>query len=380
MAILHGSWILDENNGYLFIWGETWRTRASVETTPIDGAAHHPFAMTQAELTAFLQAHNLAIGEFMEVSGNSGKGSRNSTSQSNAQQWQTQVLALPTQPPQAKEPAYPALSTQMTSSDADASPLELQLWCVEGFCLTPPDTVKFLQAIPLGSFQASDTYVGGELRFWSQVMRWSLDLLTRCKFLPGLYQKPTSDVVARWQPLLDSAVDQARLEKFTQLMPSACRAYQGVGKEDTQRLSKISASSSEPARQSSTPNPKSLIQNLKFPEPQELLLGFLSSAIDVQIRSWIESQAIPTVESPMQEWLRMLSTSSDTQELPTEALARLETALSTWTTPVQQNIVAPTTQTLGQNLWRTCFALKPPASGETNWRLEYCLQAVDNPD
>lgn len=379
MAILHGSWILDESNGHLFIWGETWRTRASVDTTPTNGAAHHPFAMTQAELTAFLPAHNLAIGEFIEVSGSSGKGSRNSTPHSNAQQWQTQVLALPTQPPQRNEAAFPALSTQMTLSDADA-PLELQLWSVEGFCLTPLDAVKFLQSLPLGSFQSSDTYVGGELRFWSQVMRWSLDLLTRCKFLPGLYRKPTGDVVARWLPLLDSAVDRARLEKFTQLMPSACRAYQGVGKESAQRLSQISASSSKRDRQSSTPNPKSLIQNLKFPKPQELLLGFLSSAIDVQVRSWTDSQTVPTVESPMQEWLRMLSTSSDTLEASTDAIARLETALSTWTIPVQQNIVAPTTQTLGQNLWRTCFALHPPASGETNWRLEYCLQAVDNPD
>jgi SNF2 family DNA or RNA helicase len=382
MAILQGSWILDESSGYLFIWGETWRTKAAVETTASNGVPLHPYAMTQVEFTSFLRSHSLSVSQFIEASGNSGKGSRNGAPENKAHNWQTQILALPTQLSQKGEPAYPVLSTQMPSTGSDAPPLELQSWSVEGLCLTPPDAVKFLQALPLGSFQASDAYVGGELRFWSQVMRWSLALLTRCKFLPGLYRKHNGTVVARWQPLIDSAVDQARLEKFTQLMPSACRAYQGLGtgEDDAQRLSKRSESSPELDPQSSTTNPKSKIQNLKFLEPQELLLGFLSSVMDVQLRSWIESQAKPTAESPLGEWLQSLSTPSDTLEVPTEAVDRLETALSTWTTPVQQNLVAPTSQTLRQNLWRTCFALKPPASGETNWRLDYCLQAVDNPD
>ncbi len=356
MAILHGSWIPGESRGHLFIWGETWRTRASVETTASNGASAHPFAMTQTEFTSFLHSHSLSIDQFIETSGSSGKGSRSGVRESKQHKWQAQVLTLPTQTLQTGEPAYPVLSFKMPSAGTDTPHPELQLWKVEGFCLEPLEAVKFLQALPLGSFKASDAYVGGELRFWSQVMRWSLDLLTRCKFLPGLYRKPNGEVVACWQPLLDSAVDQARLEKFTQLMPSACRAYQGAGEQG--RIS--------PSHQ--------------WIEPQKLLLRFLSSAIDAQMHSWVEAQPLPPVESPMQEWLRSLISTSDTLEAPGDALARLEAALQTWTIPVQQNIVAPTSQTLGQNLFRTCFVLEPPASGETNWRLEYCLQAVDNPD
>ncbi len=376
MAILHGSWIPGESRGHLFVWGETWRTMTSVETASSDEASSHPFAMTQAEVTSFLRSHSLSIGKFLEASGGDRKGSRAGVSESKPHRWQTQVLALPTQASSNSEAAYPVLSVKSMQGGTDAPPLVLQLWKVEGFCLEPLEAVKFLQALPLGSFKASDAYVGGELRFWSQVMRWSLDLLSRCKFLPGLYRQLNGDVVARWQPLLDSAVDQARLEKFTQLMPSACRTYQGMGNGEDSSLG------------SPTTNPKSKIQNLKSAEPEELLLGFLSSVMDTQVRNWVEAQALPTAESPVQEWMRMLSeqpsltlsTPSDTLEAPNEAVARLETALSTWTTPVQQNLVAPTSQRFGQNLFRTGFSLQPPASGETNWRLEYCLQAVDNPE
>ncbi len=366
MAILHGSWIPCERGGYLFVWGETWRTMASVESSSSKGVSSHPFAMTQTEQISFLRFHNLSIGQFFEPSEDSSKdkGSRSSASESKSHKWQTQVLALPTQTLSTSEPAYPLLSFKTPLGGTDAPSLELKPWKVEGFSLEPLEAVKFLQALPLGSFKASDAYVGGELRFWSQVTRWSLDLLSRGKFLPGVYRQPNGDVVACWQPLLDSAVDQARLERFAQIMPSACRAYQEEGERGRISLS----------------HPLTSLPSHQFVEPQELLLGFLSSVMDAQVRHGIEAQPLPTVESPMQEWLRSLSTSSDTIEAPAEAVARLEAALSTWTTPVRENLIAPTTQRFGQNLFRTGFSLIPPASGETNWRLEYCLQAVDDPN
>ncbi|MCA1992172.1 MAG: DEAD/DEAH box helicase, partial [Coleofasciculus sp. S288] len=369
MAILHGSWVSSERGGHLFVWGETWRTMASVGTAASKGVSAHPFAMTQAELTSFLRSHNLLIEKFLELSQASAQGSRSKGQEK--EKWQEQVVVLPTHVSSVDEAVYPVLSYQMPAG-ADTPSLELQPWTVEGFCFEPSEAVKFLKALPLGSFKASDAYVGGDLRFWTQMARWSLDLLARCKFLPGLYRQPNGVVVACWQPLLDSAVDQARLEKFIEFMPSACRAYQelGNGEEDTgmggrgdaEHLTKISSFSRSPI------------------PPQELLLGFLSRVVDVQVRSWVEAQAIPAAESAIWEWVRSLSTESNTLEAPSEAIARLENALQIWTTPVQQNLVAPTSQPLRQNLFRSCFALQPPASSETNWHLEYCLQAVDDPD
>lgn len=365
MAILQGSWISGGNSGHLFIWGETWRTKASLGSSSANGALSHPLAMTQAELTSFLRFHRLSIEQFVETSGSSRSGRHQPVQQSQLNKWQAKVIALPTQTA-SQDGAYPLLSSQHLLDNSNDPPLEWQLWTVEGFCLESAEALKLLQALPLGSFKSSDAYVGGSLRFWSQVMRWSLDLLSRCKFLPGLYRQPNGEAVARWQPLLDSAVDQARLEKFTQLMPSSCRAYEELGTGDAvkQGQSRELAGLSSPSSIS----------------PEELLLAFLSSVVDVQVRHWVQAQALPEAESTVQEWLRSLSTTSDSLEAPPEAVARLEAALQTWTTPLQQNLVAPTSHTLRQNLFRTCFALKPPASGETNWQLEYCLQAVDHPD
>ncbi|WP_204368405.1 hypothetical protein [Neosynechococcus sphagnicola] len=52
MAVVHGNWVAQ---GYLFLWGETWRR---VMPTPIpDTVQPHPFAMTVLELTDWLQLH-----------------------------------------------------------------------------------------------------------------------------------------------------------------------------------------------------------------------------------------------------------------------------------------------------------------------------------
>jgi hypothetical protein len=153
MAILHGSWIPRESGGHLFVWGETWRTMASLEAASSNGVSSHPFAMTQAELTSFLRSHSLSIDKYLEASGGSGQGSRSSVTESTQHKLQSQVLALPTQTSSTSKGSYPVLSVKMPSEGIDAPPLELQLWKVEGFCLAPLEAVKFLQALPLGSLK-----------------------------------------------------------------------------------------------------------------------------------------------------------------------------------------------------------------------------------
>jgi SNF2 family DNA or RNA helicase len=347
MATLHGSWI-PGNEGYLFIWGETWRPLTSIEFDQQADVVSHPFAMTASELKSFSDTHNLSLSKLLETV-------VACQTESKLNIWQSQMICLPTLVQQNEASAYPLLSTKMPTADNLDAPLMLRWWQVEGLKLKPLAALKFLQALPLGSFKATDAYVGSELRFWSQVGRWSLDLLSRGKFLPGLYRQTTGEAVACWQPLLDSAVDQGRLDKFTTVMPAACRAYQEIGQGE-------SVSSFVPL------------------EPQELLLAFLSSVVDTQVRSWVEVRGLPAIESLMQEWLRSLLTPSHYLEMPAEEVARLETALKTWAIPVQQNLVVPTSQTLQQSLWRTSFNLKPPASETGNWCLGYGLQAVDNAD
>ncbi|NET66598.1 MAG: DEAD/DEAH box helicase [Moorea sp. SIO1G6] len=369
MATLHGSWISGETNGHLFIWGETWRTKAQISTTANDMSCH-PFAMTEEELTSFLDSHRLSIGQFLEVSEKARSGSRKRAAQQHHVRWQSQIVLLPTEPSSKGEPAYPVLSTKVfldstkdsSQDSAEATQWELQPWQVQGVSLEPMAAVRFLQALPLGSFEGSDGYLGGELRFWSQVMRWSFDLLSRGKFLPGVYRLPDGKVRACWQPLLDSTTDQVRLETYIKLMPSACCAYP----------------------QEVTSPQLNLQPATDLVKAQELLLGFLSSVVNTQVRDFVKGESVPVVESPMVEWLRSLSSNlssnSETLGLESTTLGRLAAALSTWNTPVQQNLVTPTSKRLRQNLFRTCFILKPPTSDQENWCLAYGLQAVDDPD
>lgn len=347
MAILHGNWIPQHQGGYLFIWGETWRPQTSVvEAATKKGILSHPLAMTQGELISLLRSRSLDLDP--SSTGVKGKG-KGEVAPGRGRRWTREAIASPTQIV-ADKPTYPIYSPKVSE---EINALYLYPWEVEGLCLNANDAMKFLQSLPLSSFKASDAYVGGEMRFWAQVCRWSLDLIARGKFLPGVYRDELK-AIACWQPLLDSAVDRERLEKFAQQMPAACRTYQDESELFDCPFLNLPAA------------------------PDKLLLAFLSSTINAQVRTWGNS-TLPTTATPVREWLQGLSRVSDNLIQATgEAVGRLETALQNWTAAVQDYIVVSPSQGLGQNLYRTCFAIYPPASGETNWRLEYFLQAADD--
>ncbi|HBR77040.1 MAG TPA: ATP-dependent helicase [Cyanobacteria bacterium UBA11159] len=359
MAILHGTWITNEYEQYLFIWGEMWRSMGAVGQGRQNRVLPHPLAMTETELTNFSRSHNLTIGSFSPASSSGKSGNRKANL--SAHQWRKQIIALPTQKANNETLSSPLLSTKVSGAEIDS--LTLELWEVTGICLTPLEAIKLLQSLPLGSFKASDTYVGCELRFWSQIYRWSLDLLTRNKFLPGLESQADDKVIACWEPLIDSATDRARFAKFTQIMPSACRAYLEM-------------------KNGKTSSNVELVSGANFlpNSPQELILSFLKKIIDIQIRCCLKELSLPVTEVPISEWLKSLRGASNILTEEKTAIARLETALSTWTTPIQQYLIASKFPKLGENIFRTCFVLQPPISGESNWQLKYSLQAVDNPE
>ncbi|NEU83851.1 DEAD/DEAH box helicase, partial [Nostoc sp. UIC 10630] len=131
--------------------------------------------------------------------------------------------------------------------------------------------------------------------------------------------------------------------------------------------------------QSLIPNPQSLLY-VNFPtEPQELLLGFLNSTIDTQVRGMVGSQppmeakAMASLPGGVRQWLQALTSESSTVNADTIEVERLEAALKAWTMPLQYQLTLKT-------LFRTCFQLRSPESGETDWTLAYYLQAADDPE
>ncbi|BAY24922.1 SNF2-related helicase [Calothrix sp. NIES-2100] len=358
MAILHGIWLNKKQNGCLFIWGETWRSaQVNSESSAAFDIPPHPLAMTPVELSEWLRSQNLKIANLIQqpqVAVSAGR-KRQSASVTEVLATQSQIIALPSQI--SASSIFP-LHSAVVETQTDSAPY-LYPWRVEGFCLHPTAAIKFLSSLPLSTISGDDAFLAGDLRFWSQVARWSLDLISRCKFLPTTQKQADSSIVATWQVLLDSAVDGTRLEKFSGLMPLACRMYQlGLGSEEFTQ--------------------SQLYVDLPL-QPQELLLGFLNSTIDAQVREMvgsqlpIETKIMASLPAAVLQWLQGLTNESPIVSADAMGVERLQAALTAWTMPLQYQLTH-------KALFRTCFELRSPEVGESEWKLVYYLQAADDPE
>lgn len=404
MAILHGSWIHSTLEGHLFIWGETWRRNsAELRQSQMDCVPFHPFAMTPLELAQFLSFQQqtglilpealLAVIEDSALKQHSGskrkRTPRSKTSDDSPKAKQThltqlaqsgqQSFALPTQLVEDRlVPWYSATPLPETESAS------LYPWQIQGLCLSPIAAMQFLTALPLGADSAEDSYLGGDLRFWSHMARWSLDLLARAKFLPTLERLEDGSGKACWQPLLDSATDQARSRNFVQQMPVICQVYQrfACGKATPSRQRARQRATHSTSVGNAAPDLSNALAIDLPPATDEILHSFLQQTMDAQVRAVLTgSEPSPAsdltslhqggqIEPIVLNWLQALGSSSAT--LPAEAgdIEPLESALAAWASPLQQG--------LQRNAFRTCFYLHPPAIRQTDWSLEYYLQAVDD--
>lgn len=353
MAILHGSWIQsgDSTEGkqireYLLIWGETWRRFVPDETANFGKVLAHPLAMNSPELTEFIQSLNeqnrlsWELPDWANPTPAKGKKQKKTDKKAGIEPWQKVAIALPTDLSSTQGPIPLHSGTQPSEEDFALYP-----WQVEGLCLSPTDAIDFLSALPLGTLDLADNFIGSDLRFWSHIARWSLDLQARCKFLPQIQRPLTGGAIAHWQPLLDSDTDRKRLNRFTKQMPVACRTYQ-LG------------------------NPEELAVQFP-PEPQELLQGFLSHALDIRIRKASGQDSIPNLVSPVKEWLQGLVSEPGMISGEPDAIAKIESAIASWTAPVAPHLA-------GQQPFRAAFELVPPEYGDNRWTLQYFLQSVDD--
>jgi SNF2 family DNA or RNA helicase len=335
MAILHGSWIpqsqASEATGHFFLWGETWRRIDPIERSSL--AIDHPFAMAEGDLRDLLRSLHTAksltwaVAEFpLQELAAAGSRKRKAAPDSSVR-WQTSGFMVPTN--QVEDGLIP----QHSAAQGEGA-LELVAWQVQGIRLTAIEALQLLQSLPLSSvLDDENSWLGDDLRFWSHIARWQLDLSARAKFLPIL-----ENGAVRWQVLLDSAVDQGHFDRFCRQIPGSCRAY-GTG--------------------------EALAAGLIF--------DFLNQTIAAQIRAMAAATPVPTAafpkDLPLREWLQSLG-----QNPRVEKSDRLETALTQWIAPLQPYLTPQLAS------FRTCFYLVPPASGQNEWLLEYFLQAIDDPE
>ncbi|MGB7379163.1 MAG: SNF2 helicase-associated domain-containing protein, partial [Rivularia sp. (in: cyanobacteria)] len=369
MAILHGSWLLQGQNSCFFIWGETWRSISSDSAQDeLIKLQPHPFGMTPLELLELLQKRNLKIPQSWgkaQADNSSIKSKRKSKATATKDinlPSSSVVIALPTHIPQEnkKKKKKDVDSIQPLHSgivNEAVNEQYLYSWQVEGFCLNSTEAIKFLTSLPMNVANEEQDFIGGDLRFWSQIGRWGLDLIARCKLLPAIKNASDDSKIASWEALLDSAVDGSRLDKYSRLMPLSCRLYQ----EQTQT-------------QIESDNYQSI--NLP-PESEQLLLDFLNKTVDAQVREMVnsldaaETRLLSSLPSVVRQWLHSLTSKKNVLSADTQEIERLEAALNSWTLPLQNQLGT-------RSLFRTCFALRTPEEGETQWLLEYYLQAIDD--
>ena len=320
MAILHGSWCMT-SKGCFFLWGETWR-RVPSESFSSEQIFPYPFALNDTELLTQPLLKNMGLSNILSQ----------------------QIIALPTDISESGE------LTPIYSTTNNIPKSYLYPWQITGISLNPKQAFQFLQSLPLNTVITSDSDLGEDLRFWSHIARWSLDLLARSKFLPGLIKQSDQTIISQWQPLLDSAIDQTRLLRFAQQMPRVCRVYQELIVGD------------------------SLAINLPL-SAQDIIINFLSVMIDQQVRNVakeVNKKAILSLPI-WQKWLQSLGEQENTINAELTEIESLETALKNWTAPLQYSLSEP-------NLFATAFHLHPPTEYNPNWQLEYCLQAIDQPE
>ncbi|MDJ0552945.1 MAG: DEAD/DEAH box helicase [Microcoleaceae cyanobacterium MO_207.B10] len=342
MAILHGIWLTkNQQNSCLFIWGETWRRVTEDDTGEAGNISNNPYLITVNELLKILTEKNHIHLE-------------KKLKQTN------ETIAIPTYLSASSQKPIPLhFATNLSETTEN---LYLYPWQIEGICLKPLEAIKFLQSIPLG--KVAESFVGGDLRFWSHLTRWSLDLLARCKFLPSVEQPLNAEIFATWEPLLDSSTDQTRLKNFALQMPLVCRTSQidwqlPISLENLQIIPE---------------NNQSKLPQLQ--SSRELIQDFLKNTIDSQIRegtAGISQTEIASLNPSIRQWLKALSGKSTLKVAAAKELQQIIRIINNWKSPIQEDKAI-------ENQFISCFHLHSPSNNCQKWQLEYCLQASDNPE
>lgn len=318
MATIHGNWQPShgENGGKLFLWADTWG-----HPLPETIGDRHPFALDLPDLLKAWSSLPLALPK--------PDGVTEATLTLHLPSHRLQKIPLP-------------FVTGQDPVAMDAKYFHWRSWQVTGVNLTPSQTLTLLQSIPLGGQALAN--LGAEFYFYGQLHRWCLDLILRGKFVPGLEQRgEDGNYYAQWIPILDSIQDQTHLAQFSQRVPACALA----NLTDSQ-------------------------------EPQLLVVDLLQKLLQAQIGAVSPSLA-NVKEAWLNDWLRGLTYGGQTSLGSGKALQRLATSLDHWYLPVQNYLGRKNNQALTQGQWRGALQLEPPADGAGGtWRLDYCLQALDD--
>ncbi|MEB3328765.1 MAG: DEAD/DEAH box helicase [Candidatus Sericytochromatia bacterium] len=244
----------------------------------------------------------------------------------------TAVAVLPAVDGEPLAPPHSGFGPDPAGGRIESSP-----WLLRGRELDPLDALLTLA----GLTPADGLQLGDDWRYWARVAQLVLELLGRERFMPAL--SLTGDAPrAYWRIVMSERQDAERLGALALAMPPACRAL------------------SQPP-----------------PEARTLLLAAIDAMVDAAARHWapdLEPAAGNGTSTAGQRWFGALLAPGDNAfEAEPIEVVQLAQHLSTWTKPLMPPPEAP---------FRTCLRLEAPPEGAPDsspWRLEFALQASDDP-
>ncbi|HET6316103.1 MAG TPA: SNF2-related protein, partial [Chloroflexota bacterium] len=227
--------------------------------------------------------------------------------------------------------------------DPEASP-RLVTWTVPAVILDEVDSVSLLPRIAAAS-AANPGLLGDDLRAWIVAARFALSLLARQRFLPRMQERDDL-LLSRWSPVIDDPADRNNLHAIERGMPAASLAL-------------------------------SWESNGSPPSAHDALADYLAAAIDGVARAARPDPGkLERVPATVGAWLSALSRDQPQIYLPDDAARAVRRQVSAWTDL--------TADSSADDAFRLCFRLDPPNAtkapeDERPWKLEYVLQATDDP-
>ncbi|MFP3896837.1 MAG: DEAD/DEAH box helicase [Anaerolineales bacterium] len=339
-SVLHGTWVMapeDGNDGSFFVWAE--RPARGGEPKANGNRVHrHFYAAAAIEIADLLPLYTP------------------DTDWRNARRV-TRIALLPSYK------RAPVVPRWLSEEDGDhEGEVTLRPWRVEGLDLSVLDILDILVSLPLRDTQVTANRLGDDLCYWGLVAKFTLELLARERFLPGL--RPQNGAMrAMWVPMLEKPENHQRLLNLARAMPPACRA---IFRERAKMAFDHVA------------------------QQETLLQSFMEQLVDNFVRKWgadsAENYRKPSSlqrddnSDPTQAWWHALWSEKREVNLPTpqrRSLVGLYQEWQNWSYGEQQK---------EESSFRVCFRLTPPEFDadqkriiSPDWELRYFLQAVDDP-
>ncbi len=227
--------------------------------------------------------------------------------------------------------------------------------------------------------------IADDLRFFAELMRYELSLLSRGKIIPLLEPGTGSGGTqfrSHWCLFVNEASDLERYRLLVRSVPPVCRAFSSG---DAPRSfdpafgpasNAVSLGRSEVAQGLLPPTSDQAV-DAAAPARSEVVRGFLAATSDTLVRTWLEDAAVETeCDGALGLWLRALASGSAWGSLvqgDSNDLSHLCLLTSEWCEAVSH--------TASPSEFRTCFRLEPPENPNNHdraWTLRYFI--VDEAD